>query len=338
MDNRVAVFIDFENIKRAVDDQFPHERVDLRRIVEQIQQVAGGRIVIRRAYADWAAFREYRADLLDTATEPVQMFALNYKGKNGADIRVAIDAMDVALRQPDITHVALVSGDSDFTPLVMKLREFGRFVIGVGVRSTTSQYLAKACDHFSYYDDLRDGATATESSPEEQQRDNIAAPMDPVALLALALAQRGNRPVGGSLLKTQMRRIDPSFDEARYGYASFLDFLRTQAGALIDLHRPAIGDVTVAPKGVLSGSDDGTSAEGDGSANGATAPSAAPSLMTADRYHVWLRDNNFRYVPRAERHEVIRVLFAIFRSHEGIEREQADQKTETPYAENPETC
>ncbi len=164
MENRVAVFIDFENIKRAVDDYFVNERVNLKRILEEIGRAAEGRIVVKRAYADWGVFKDYRSDLLDNATEPVQAFALNYKGKNGADIRIAIDVMEVVLRQPEITHVALVSGDSDFTPLVMKMREFGRFVVGVGVRSNTSNYLAKSCDHFSYYDDLRgdDG----ESTPE----------------------------------------------------------------------------------------------------------------------------------------------------------------------------
>ncbi|MBC8101218.1 MAG: NYN domain-containing protein, partial [Cytophagales bacterium] len=148
MQNRVAVFIDFENIKRAVDDYFVNERVDLKRILDEIQRVAEGRITVKRAYADWGLFKDYRSDLLDNATDPVQLFALTYKGKNGADIRIAIDVMDVALRQADITHVALVSGDSDFTPLVTKLRESGRVVLGVGVKSNTSNYLAKSCDVF----------------------------------------------------------------------------------------------------------------------------------------------------------------------------------------------
>ncbi len=138
--------------------------------------------------------------------------------------------------------------------------------------------------------------------------------------------QLGNRAVGGSLLKTQMRRIDLTFDETRHGYASFLDFLRTQAGGLIDLHKPAIGDVTVAPKGVLFDKDDGFETN-DRSANGVPVASAAPS-PTADRYRVWLRDNNFRHVPCAERHEVIRVLYDIFRPRERMEREQAGTEPE----------
>lgn len=322
MENRVAVFVDFENIKRAVDDYFVNERVDLKRIFDTIAEVGEGRLVIKRAYADWGPLRDYRSDLLDNAAEPVQTFALTYKGKNGADIRMAIDVMDVVLRQPEITHVALVSGDSDFTPLVMKLREFGRYVVGVGVRSNTSNYLAKSCDTFCYYDDLRSGEG--ENVPE---RAIPVTPMDPVALLARALADLGNRPVFGSQLKTQMRRLDPMFDETRHGHTSFLDFLRAHERSLIDLHKPAVGDVTVAPKGLLyddpdRGDDDAPAAVINGveplirSSNGyAGSPAFAPPT-TFERYRNWLRENNFRYVPAGERREIIRVVWDIFRRHE----------------------
>lgn len=336
MEKRVAVFIDFENIKRAVEDYFVNERVDLKRILDDIQRVAEGRITIKRAYADWGVFRDYRSDLLDNATEPVQAFALTYKGKNGADIRITIDVMDVVLRQPDITHIALVSGDSDFTPLVMKLRELGRTVIGLGVRSNTSNYLAKSCDFFCYYDDIRAGDG--ESLPE---RSVPSTPSDPVALLATAMAALGNRPVPGSALKSQMRKMDPMFDESQLGHNSFLDFLRAHE-AIIDLHKPAVGDVTIAPKGYLSenGGSIGVT-DGNGGINGAGGqrtflhpsytpyvptggiPYAAPPppppapLSTAERYHLWLRDNNFRYVPSVDRHQIIRVVYDTFQSVEG---------------------
>lgn len=337
MENRVAVFVDFENIKRAVDDYFVNERVELRRIFEEIGKVTEGRIVLKRAYADWGVFKDYRSDLLDNATEPIQTFSLTYKGKNGADIKIAIDVMDVVLRQSDITHVALVSGDSDFTPLVLKLRETGRYVVGVGVRSNTSTYLAKACDRFCYYDDLH-GADNTEL-PE---RSIPATPMDQVALLAKGLAALGNRPVPGSALKTTMRKIDPMFDETRAGHTSFLEFLRAH-GDIIDLHKPAIGDVTVAPKGRLEGgleatvlppATNGMNGSGMSRTEGGAmsrysavsspqpfAPlesnpvytSVPPHLMTSgEKLRLWLRDNNFRYVPSAERHQIIRVMYDLF--------------------------
>jgi uncharacterized LabA/DUF88 family protein len=346
METRVAVFFDFENIKRSVDDFFENERVDIKRILTEVQRVTGGRIIIKRAYADWGAFKDYRSDLLDNACEPVQTFALSYKGKNGADIRIAIDVMDVVLRQENITHVALVSGDSDFTPLVMKLREFNRMVIGVGVRSNTSNYLAKSCDTFCFYDDIlrEDGETLPKRSVP-------STPQDPVALLAMALAALGNRPVSGSALKTQMRKIDPMFDETQHGHISFLDFLRSH-GEVVDLHKPAVGDVTVAPKGMLNSIVATTPAPPAG--NGATVaesrpveprpaepkfshpgytpyvpspgipyqappPPPPPPPTPGERYRVWLRENNFRYVPHAERHEIIRAMFDIFADAEEAE-------------------
>jgi uncharacterized protein (TIGR00288 family) len=337
METRVAVFIDFENIKRAVDDYFVNERVNLKRILDEIQRVSEGRITIKRAYADWGPFRDYRSDLLDNACEPVQTFALTYKGKNGADIRIAIDVMDVVLRQDDITHVALVSGDSDFTPLVMKLREFGRTVVGVGVRSNTSNYLAKSCDTFCYYDDLRGD---TDDLPE---RSVPSEPMDPVRLLTTALAALGNQAVPGSALKTQMRKMDVMFDETQLGHNSFLDFLRAHP-EVIDLHKPAVGDVTVAPKGHLQGNGD-PAAPGP---RGFNHPSYTPYVPTngipyqappppppvpmtqADRYRLWLRDNNFRHVVAGDRHQVMRVFFDVFReaeeAGEGISLKEAKDR------------
>lgn len=342
METRIAVFIDFENIKRAVDDYFVNERVDIKRIFSEIGRVSGARITFKRAYADWGVFKDYRSDLLDNATEPVQAFALTYKGKNGADIRIAIDVMDVVLRQTDVTHVALVSGDSDFTPLVMKLREFGKTVIGVGVRSNTSNYLAKACDTFCYYDDLR-GAVG-EALPE---RSVPSEPGDPVALLASALAYLGNKPVPGSALKSQMRKMDVMFDETRWGHTGFLDFLRAHAD-IVDLYKPAVGDITVAPKGQLPSNDDmSQNANGGDYRNGngdmvssppvvpkwshpnytpyvptggipyqAPPPPPAAPMTTTEHYRLWLRDNNFRYVAHGDRHFIVQVVYDLFRENE----------------------
>lgn len=331
METRIAVFIDFENIKRAVDDYFINERVDIKRILAEVARVAEARITVKRAYADWGIFKDYRSDLLDNATEPVQAFALTYKGKNGADIRIAIDVMDVVLRQTDVTHVALVSGDSDFTPLVMKLREFGKTVIGVGVRSNTSNYLAKACDTFCYYDDLR--GAAGEALPE---RSVPSEPSDPVALLASALAALGNRPVPGSALKSQMRKMDAMFDETRAGHTGFLDFLRAHDD-LVDVHKPAVGDITVAPKGQLTNGESGH-INGEGTNGTSTqkwshpnytpyvptggipyqAPPPPPPapMTTTERYRLWLRDNNFRYVPSSDRHGIVRVVYDQFQENE----------------------
>lgn len=276
--NRVAVFVDFENVKRSVDDFLENDRVDFKLILDEIVRMTQGRILLKRAYADWSVFKDYRSELLDNAIEPIQTFPLTQKGKNGADIRMAVDVVEFVLRQSEITHVAVVSGDSDFTPLVMKLRELGLCVLGVGVRSNTANYLVKACDRFVFYDDLREAPTA-----------------DPVGLLTRALAAMGNRPLPGSALKIQMRRLDPLFDETRLGYGSFLEFLRAHLD-IVDVHKPQVGDVTVAPQGTLD--------LGEGEIY--TAPTAA------DKLRAWLRENNFRYVPCEERHQIIVALYDIF--------------------------
>lgn len=332
METRVAVFIDFENIKRAVDEYFINERVNLKRIFDEIQRTTEGRITIKRAYADWGVFKDYRSDLLDNATEPVQAFALTYKGKNGADIRIAIDVMDVVLRQTDITHVALVSGDSDFTPLVNKLREFGRTVIGIGVRSNTSTYLAKSCDTFCYYDDLR-----VDGSGELPERAFPNTPENPTVVLMKAMAVLGNKTVPGSALKQQMRRIDPMFDETRGGHASFLDFLRANQD-IIDVHKPAIGDVQVAPKGMMgvNGAVGTAYTNGDvrvsdrgyinpnytpyqptGGIPYQAPPAPVPLPPTAsERLRFWLKENNFRPVISGDRHQIIRVMYDLFKEAE----------------------
>lgn len=305
IDNRrVAVFVDFENIKRSVDDFFSNERVDLKRILDEIARVTHGRIVIKRAYADWSAFRDYRSDLLENAIEPIQTFPLTQKGKNGADIRLAIDVVECVLRQPEITHVAIISGNSDFTPLSVRLRELGRFVIGIGVKANTSSYLTKSTDRFIFYDEIGDAMVGGGIG------------LSPERLLTTALSSLGNRSVPGSALKIQMRKMDPGFDETRLGFSSFLEFLRAH-GDIVDVFKPTVGDVTVAPNGQLSS---------DELSDGAVLSPMSPMAALAERYKLWLRDNNFRYVPPAEREEIIRVLFDIFvdaEEGEGISLKEA---------------
>lgn len=284
--NRVAVFVDFENIKRSVDDFFENDRVELKLVLDEIARMTHGRIVLKRAYADWSVFHDYRSDLLDNAVEPVQTFPLTQKGKNGSDIRMAVDVVEFVLRQPEVTHVVVISGDAGFTPLVVKLRELGLQVLGVGVRASTSNYLIKACDRFVFYDDLRDMPSTGASS-------------DPSGLLMRALAAMGNRSVPGSALKIQMRRLDPLFDESRLGFNSFLEFLRANL-ELVDVHKPPVGDVTVAPHGSLSLEEKVAY----------TPPSAA------DKMRFWLRENNFRYVACDERHQIITALYTIFQNAE----------------------
>ena len=363
MENRVAVFIDFENIALAVREHIEYERVNLQGILEQISRTTEGRIVVKRAYADWGIYKDYRSDLLNNATDPIQVFALTSRGKNGADIKIAIDVMDVVLSQKDITHVALVSGDSDFTPLVLKLRESGRYVHGLGVKATTSSYLVKSCDFFSFYGDLR-GEEGESLSPvsvaayEESEglplTNGMATPLDPVALLARAMALLGNRPIPGSALKTQMRKLDAAFHETRHGYASFLDFLRA-SNEVVDVYKPAIGDITVAPKGQLEADGVNASevaaraAEQRQSERTFHHPSYTPyessvagnyyntaNMTIAEKYHIYLRDTNFRFVPTDDRQQIMRVMYDIFGEtrEEGISLKEAKDRLHHWFEEN----
>src|SRR5918998_6509457 len=163
MERKPALFIDFENIARGVRQRHLEERVDLQAILAELEEK--GRILVKRAYADWGYYKDYRSDLLQHGIEPVQVFAAarDREGwKNGADIRIAIDAIETAFRAPDITDFVLVTGDSDFLSLVIRLRECGKTVWGVGLKASSSQYLVKSCDHYLFYEEI------VEWLPDEQ--------------------------------------------------------------------------------------------------------------------------------------------------------------------------
>jgi uncharacterized protein (TIGR00288 family) len=232
MDRKLALFIDFENIARGVRQQHLEERVDLRAILAELEEK--GRILVKRAYADWGYFKDYRSDLLQQGIEPVQVFAAarDREGwKNGADIRIAIDAIETAFRSPDITDFVLVTGDSDFLSLVNRLRENGKVVWGIGLRSSSSQYLIKSCDHFVLYEDIADCPSIDHSDSNGYGR------RDSRQLLLTTLRRMSDRqglpgmpppgtPLKATAVKSAMRRIDPSWDESFEGHTSFREFVQ----------------------------------------------------------------------------------------------------------------
>lgn len=227
-----------------------------------------GTLVLTRAYADWSApvNARYRGQLVGRAVDLVQLFPAAAYGKNGADIRLAVDAVEDMFRLPDLTHVVIVSGDSDYIALAQRCKRLGRYVIAVGVAGSTSRALAAACDELVTYDALP-GAKAVEpveakepkepraprrsrrsSTPEpeqqeqqpqeEERQDDEEDEEDPQtaasALLQRALQlghDRGDDAdwLHNSQVKEQMKRLDPSFSERRLGYRSFSDFLRSRA-------------------------------------------------------------------------------------------------------------
>ncbi|WP_029116451.1 NYN domain-containing protein [Mycobacterium sp. URHB0044] len=275
---RVAVYLDFDNIVISRYDQvngrnsFQRDKtngLDPDRLARATVDVGAiidfassfGTLVLTRAYADWSADLNaaYRGQLVGRAVDLVQLFPAAAYGKNGADIRLAVDAVEDMFRLPDLTHVVIVAGDSDYIALAQRCKRLGRYVVGIGVAGSSSRSLAAACDDFVIYDALPGvpvfepepapaEAEAEVAPPKKRRRaarpaDNEEPePPDPQAA-ATALLQRALQ-IGlekddadwlhNSAVKAQMKRMDPSFSEKSLGFKSFSDFLRSR-GDVVEL-------------------------------------------------------------------------------------------------------
>lgn len=267
---RVAVYLDFDNIVISRYDQvhgrnsfqrdkakgLDKERLELAAVdIGAVIDFASsfGTLVLTRAYADWSADvnAAYHGQLVGRAVDLVQLFPAAAYGKNGADIRLAVDAVEDMFRLPDLTHVVIVGGDSDYIALAQRCKRLGRYVVGIGVAGASSRSLAAACDEFVTYDALPGIPTVATSAPKNGRRgrktnasepDDEPAPADPQAA-ATGLLERALR-IGqekddadwlhNSAVKAQMKRMDPSFSEKSLGFKSFSDFLRSRSD-LVDL-------------------------------------------------------------------------------------------------------
>jgi len=240
----IAVFIDFENLAIGVRDMHAGKfqiQLVLKRLLEK------GRIVYKRAYCDWSHYRDAVREFHGHGIELIDIPQSRMSGKNSADIRMVVDAMDLCYSKEHIDFFALISGDSDFSPLVSKLKENDRRVIGCGVKSSTSDLLIANCDEFIYYDDLlraADKAKAVPVTPKSSVGGAAAKkPADKKTEAAerlievLQSLEQDYDPVWGSLLKQTIRRVFPGFNESYYGFESFSDLLEHFADeGLIDLN------------------------------------------------------------------------------------------------------
>jgi uncharacterized protein (TIGR00288 family) len=270
-EERIALFLDYENLALGARDNLGGMAFDFRPIADALAE--RGRVVVRRAYADWSFFDEDRRMLTRSHVELIEMpQRLGASRKNAADIKMAVDAMELAFERGYISTFAICTGDSDFTPLVHKLRELNKRVIGVGVEKSTSALLPPACDEFLYYDRLegvegqavraRRSRPARPAAPDvEPQRiepEPEAAPAEEPARdvngLAVLVAQtvagiQGNASgtVTASTLKRTLLRKDPTFTESDYGFRTFGELLRHLAGRnVVELaDGPAKGDPEV---------------------------------------------------------------------------------------------
>ena len=220
---KIAVFVDFENLALGVKDlkgaKFRIELI-IKRLLEK------GRIVYKRAYCDWSQYQEFVREFHQLGIELVDIPRSRASGKNSADIRMVVDAIDLCYSKTHIDVFALLTGDSDFSPLVSKLKENDKRVLGCGVRNSTSNILAASCDDFVYYDDLievsrkrstRKTKKKTRTSKKQQGVDRIVETVESL--------QSDYDPVWGSMVKQAVKRVYPDFSEAYYGYGSFSEML-----------------------------------------------------------------------------------------------------------------
>lgn len=227
----LAVFVDFENL--ALGFQGRRDRFDIGRVLERL--VEKGKIVAKKAYADWSRFGLYTAPLHEAAIELVEIPRRSQTGKNSADIRLCVDAMDLAYSKEHIDTFVIVSGDSDFSPLVSKLKENGKHVIGLGMQQSTSELLRDNCDEFIYYEDLGkepEASPAINPSLPETKRKAFALLLESL----LALRRENKEVLWSSMIKDTMKRKKPSFNESYHGYRSFSDLLEdAKKEGLLDL-------------------------------------------------------------------------------------------------------
>jgi uncharacterized LabA/DUF88 family protein len=220
VEHRLGVFIDFENIALGVRDA-QYKKFDINLVLQRL--IEKGRIVFKKAYADWTRYSEYKREFHEAAIELIDIPQRAYSGKNSADIRMVVDAMDLATSKTHITTFVICSGDSDFSPLVSKLKENDKNVIGVGVKNSTSDLLISNCDEFIFYEDLVRETRALPSIENlpEKKRELFRLMLDSLQ----ALVRENYDVIWGSMIKQTMQRKQPYFNESYYGYRSFSELL-----------------------------------------------------------------------------------------------------------------
>jgi uncharacterized protein (TIGR00288 family) len=227
----LAIFVDFENL--ALGFQGRRERFEIHRVLERL--VEKGKIVCKKAYADWSRFANYTTPLHEAAIELIEIPRRGQSGKNSADIHLCVDAMDLAYSKEHIDTFVVVSGDSDFSPLVSKLKELGKHVIGLGMQDSTSDLLRDNCDEFIYYEDLgkREPLSSVLSAQVPENKRKV---FELLLESLLALRRENKEVLWSSMIKDTMKRKKPSFNETYYGFRTFSDLLLdAQKEGLVEL-------------------------------------------------------------------------------------------------------
>ncbi len=236
----MALFCDFENVALGVRDA-KYAQFDIRKVLERL--LLKGSIVVKKAYCDWERYKEFKATMHEASFELIEIPHVRQSGKNSADIRLVVDALDLCYTKSHVDTFVIISGDSDFSPLVSKLRENNKYVIGIGVKDSTSDLLSANCDEFIFYDDL----VRVQEAKKKQAAKKVPAKVKVEATKPAAksdddkkqeamdflvetveglISERGSdEKLWGSMVKTTMQRRRPGFNETFYGYRSFRDLM-----------------------------------------------------------------------------------------------------------------
>ena len=217
----IAVFVDFENLALGVKD-IKGARFDIEIVLKRLLEK--GRIVYKRAYCDWSHYQNFVREFHLHGIELIDIPQSRVSGKNSADIRMVVDAIDLCYAKTHIDIFALLTGDSDFSPLVSKLKENNKHVLGCGVRSSTADILASSCDEFIYYDDLIRVSRKRRRKKKKGRQTKQQEALDRIAETVESL-QDDYDPLWGSIVKQAVKRVYPGFSEAYYGYRSFSELL-----------------------------------------------------------------------------------------------------------------
>ena len=232
-ERNLAVFIDLENLAMGFQNQ-RKTRFDIQKVLERL--VEKGKLIVKKAYADWGRYQAYTTPFHEAAIELIEIPRRSQTGKNSADIRLVVDAMDLSWSKAHVDTFVIVSGDSDFSPLASKLKENGKHVIGLGMKGSTSELLRDNCDEFIYYEDLERQeeddqkiVTTLQGDLTERQKESFTLLIEACA----ALRRENHEVLYASLLKDTIKRKKPSFDESYYGYRSFNHLLEDADDNLI---------------------------------------------------------------------------------------------------------
>jgi uncharacterized protein (TIGR00288 family) len=236
----LALYCDFENIALGVRDA-QYARFDIEEVLERL--LVKGNIVVKKAYCDWDRYKGFKADMHEASFELIEIPHVRQSGKNSADIRMVVDALDLCYTKAHVDTFVVISGDSDFSPLVSKLRENNKIVIGVGVKESTSNLLIANCDEFIYYDDIirqaerrkprkkksngkkENGDEASVTKGKRQQREEKAFAWVLETMDDLFNERDAEEKVWGSMVKQALKRRKPGFSERYHGFRSFSELL-----------------------------------------------------------------------------------------------------------------